>query len=133
MNVLRVPPAFFEVSYVAKRIPGSNDQDDLSLGANCQLFAYSLLRHFGKSIPPFRSSELFEDNTYTHQVQNFEPLDLMLYHHKKEAYGAHIGLYLGAGKVIHLAKALGKPEVRQHIDFNQLERCRYFIGAKRLL
>lgn len=51
MPFITIPARFFNVSYVSRRIPGVDSPSDLSLGANCQLFAYELLRHFGQKIP----------------------------------------------------------------------------------
>lgn len=130
--MLEIPDRFFHVKYVAARIPSVENPSDLSLGANCQLFAYEVLRHFGYSIPAFRSSNLWEDKIYTDAVNDFLPLDLMLYHDKSIAYGAHLGVYIGEGKVLHLAKSVGKPEIRPHVDFALIDQYAYFIGAKRL-
>lgn len=131
--MIQIPKKFFQVHYIAARIPGVEDPSNLDKGANCQLFAYEVLKHFGHVIPNFRSSDLWEDETCTVKVDVFLPLDLMLYHRKLESYGAHVGLYLGDGKVIHLAQTVGKPEVMDHDDFALQEKYAYFIGAKRLI
>ena len=130
--MIQIPKKFFHVSYVAARIPGVNNASDINAGANCQLFAYEILRYFGHTIPDFRSSDLWEDDTCTITVDEFLPLDLMLYHRKPESYGAHVGLYLGNGKVIHLAQSMGKPEIIDHADFALQDKYACFIGAKRL-
>jgi cell wall-associated NlpC family hydrolase len=131
-NVLEIPEAFFSTRYIATRIPGTKNCSDLSLGANCQLFAYQIVKYFGYSIPDFRSSDLWEDEHYTFKVDDFLPLDLMLYHHKADAYGAHVGVFLGDGKVVHLAQRVGQPEIIDHADFLLMDQYAYFIGAKRL-
>jgi cell wall-associated NlpC family hydrolase len=130
--MLEIPDKFFHVKYVAARIPSVENASDLRLGANCQLFVYEILRHFGHVIPAFRSSDLWGDEVYTCKVSDFCPLDLMLYHHKLGAYGAHLGVYIGKGKVLHLAQRAGKPEIMNHTDFASMRRYAYFIGAKRL-
>ena len=128
-----IPPAFLAVPYVGSRVPGTKNPGDLAAGANCQLFAYQLLRHFGRTIPDFRSSELWADESRTVRVDSFEPLDLMLYHEERKAWGAHVGLYLGEDRVIHLSKAVGRPAIWRHGDFAAQARYACFIGAKRLL
>lgn len=132
---MKIPAKFLSITYNPKQIPGS----ELSIfehGANCQLFAYHLLAHFGKVIPPLRSSDLWEDTQSTIVIteqDGFKPLDVMLYHSTDQAWGAHVGLFIGDGKVIHLSQELGHPEVRDHYSFSDVERYRYFIGAKRVL
>ncbi|HEU0030458.1 MAG TPA: NlpC/P60 family protein [Kofleriaceae bacterium] len=130
--MLAVPERFLDVAYVGARVPGVGDPDDLAAGANCQVFAYALLRHHGLVLPPFRSSELWDDDTYTARVTEFEPLDLMLYHDVPEAFGAHVGVYLGDGAVIHLSKQNGRPVIQPHASFAALPKYAYFIGAKRV-
>ena len=128
---VEIPQKFLTVCYNPKQIPGSN----LSIfehGANCQLFAYSLLEHFGYTIPPLRSSDLWADQKTTKNTHNFKPLDLMLYHYKPEAWGAHVGLYIGDGNVLHLSQDIGKPEMKYHQDFSLSDKYKFFIGAKRI-
>jgi len=96
------------------------------------LFAYELLRHFGKTLPPFRSSELWADKQYTLVVAQPDALDLMLYHSKPQAYGAHIGVYVGDGIIYHLSLSNGTPKFERHVDLLKQEKYRYFIGAKRV-
>ena len=104
----------------------------MKTGANCQRFVYELLRHFGREIPEFRSSELWRDRKYTIAAQNPAPMDIMLFNRSADPWGAHLGLYLGAGKVIHLSKAVGYPAIWRIGEFAGHERYRIFIGAKRL-
>ena len=44
MNQIKIPKAFLDVQYKSARIPGVENQSDLSLGANCQVFAYVILK-----------------------------------------------------------------------------------------
>ena len=55
---VKIPTELFQVEYKSHRIPGIDHQSDLSLGANCQLFAYELLRVNGLVAKNDRSSEL---------------------------------------------------------------------------
>lgn len=129
--MIMVPSAFMQVRYNGKQIPGSG-QPIFESGANCQLFAYTLLEKNGTSIPPFRSSELWTDNEHTSTVKGgFMPGDLMLYHDHPEAWGAHVGLYIGDNQVIHLSKENGLPEIIDHGQIQKNPRYTHFIGAKR--
>ncbi|MBT4836449.1 MAG: hypothetical protein HON94_03790 [Methylococcales bacterium] len=127
----QIPAEFFNVKYNGKQIPGS----DLSIyqsGSNCQLFAYSLLSHFGFEVPPFRSSNLWEDEKFTERVDSLQPLDVLLYHNKLSSWGAHVGLYLGNGQVVHLSVENEYPVIQSHDSMNEIKKYQYFIGAKRL-
>lgn len=131
--IIKVPEQFLLVKYAEARVPGVSNSEDLELGANCQLFAYQFLLYYGKWLPPFRSSELWEDTAFTSQVFTIEPLDLLLFNKEDKAWGAHMGVALGEGVVIHLSKEIGSPVVWTFAEFaNHLEYA-YFIGAKRVL
>lgn len=128
-----IPEKFINVHYNGKRIPEVDNPSDLILGANCQLYAYELLRHFGKHPPTLRSSELWSDQHYTVITDSYELLDLMLYNKTPVAYGAHVGVYIGEGKVLHLSYAIGHPVIQNHTALLAEEKYAYFIGAKRVL
>lgn len=133
---MKIPIDFLTIKYNPKQIPVDHLHHSIfEKGANCQLFAYELLRDCGKKIPPLRSSNLWEDteNTLVVDDSNFECLDLMLYHSEDNAWGAHVGVYIGKGLVLHLSQENGIPEVRRHESFSEIERYQYFIGAKRVL
>ena len=84
-----IPDRFKNVRYVSSRIPGCKDDSDLRLGANCQVFAYNLLRDFGLNPPNYRSSELWDDSEFSEVVIEFKPLDIMMYNDSTDSYGAH--------------------------------------------
>ena len=130
---IKISDHFFSVAYKSDRIPGLPDQSDLSLGANCQVFAYELLKCNGLEAGTHRSSELWADETYSEKVSAFKPLDLMLYSENGDSYGAHIGVYLGDGNVIHLSFNNGTAEIIAHTELLKSPKYRYFIGAKRIL
>lgn len=120
--------------YKGARIPGVENQQDLTLGANCQVYAYELLKEFGKEIPPLRSSDLWEDTIHTEKItKDFMLFDIMLYHYKTEAFGAHVGLYMGEGKVLHLSKGNDVPMIEMHESMLTQEKYIHFIGAKRII
>ena len=132
-QLVNIPPYFWDIPYEAAQYPGCPVQRDIRQGANCQRFAYELLDHFGKGLPPFRSSELWEDNTFTEMVEEeWEPLDLLLWNNKADAFGAHVGVYIGRNRVIHLSKSVGFPEIKEVVSFKEIPAYRIFIGAKRV-
>ncbi|MEU9116746.1 cell wall hydrolase, partial [Streptomyces sp. NPDC048483] len=83
----RLPEAFRNVSYSGARHPGAgapecplptgDAADGLAGGANCQRYAYAVLRHFGLRVPPLRSAELWADASATVRVGRPRPLDLV--------------------------------------------------------
>ena len=133
MSTISLPDKFLGVCYQPARIPGVEQQSNLELGANCQLYAYELLRYFGFDLPPFRSSELWADNKYTVEVKTPRELDLMLYHRKQQSYGAHVGIYFGDGKVLHLSREIGYPAIQPHEELLADPKYAYLIGIKRPL
>jgi hypothetical protein len=102
-------------------------------GANCQLFAYEVLEHFGLRAPPLRSGELWADRDSTVRVETAQPLDLLLFGATDDAYGAHIGVWAGAEEILHLCAEVGRPAVWGPADFAARERYRVVIGIKRVI
>ena len=141
--MLVLPPHFMTVRYDPARFPGAEGVRGVDGGANCQQFAYTVLRYFGYEIDDFRSSELWSDRTYTASVRPpFRPLDLLLWHRHADAWGAHVGIYVGrrdgvsAGGdeyAVHLAQAVGVPVIWSLSSFIVRPEYRCFIGAKRPL
>ena len=98
-----------------------------------QNFAYALLKHFGYEISPFRSSNLWEDTEETVIVTGeLRALDLLLFNRTSSPWGAHVALYLGGGKAIHLSKKESTAAIWPFAQFQMLAEYRIFIGAKRL-
>jgi len=128
---LQVPTEFMRVSYDYDRHPQSAEFD-LSLGANCQLWAYALLRYFGIIVPPFRSSQLWEDTEQSEVANEMKPLDLLLFNELEDSWGAHVAVYLGDGAVAHLSQENRLPEVCPLEAMLQIPKYRVFIGAKRM-
>ena len=133
MKTILIPENFFNTKYDASKYPGSGNCNGLENGANCQYFAYEILKYFGIIIPDFRSSDLWEDKIYTEVVEDLEPLDLLFFNADKDSYGAHIGVYVGENKVIHLSKEIGKPIIWDLEEFSKIPRYSCFIGAKRII
>jgi murein DD-endopeptidase / murein LD-carboxypeptidase len=58
---LKIPDQFLGVKYNSAHYPGAPGVNGVVGGANCQQYAYAILRYFGRQIPDFRSSDLWED------------------------------------------------------------------------
>ncbi|WP_436737467.1 hydrolase [Streptomyces sp. BBFR102] len=131
-----LPADLWTVPYAGSRYPGSpaaTARPGLALGANCQLYAYEVLRRFGRPLPPLRSAELWTDRTATRQVPHPGPLDLLLYNPDGTAYGAHVGIWMAEDSVLHLCREVGHPAVWQPADFAARPRYRHLVGVKRVL
>ena len=129
--MIDIPEHFMAVRYDGLRYPGAPGVSGVASGANCQQFAYELLRHFGFVVPDLRSSDLWEDTQHTSRVEKLEPFDLLLFSPDGQSYGAHVGVYLGEDKVIHLSKAAGIAELRDLAWFRNTPRYRVLLGGKR--
>ena len=128
---LEIPARFRNVPYNGSCYPGRSGLRGLRRGANCQHFAYELLRHFGFIVPNLRSSELWADRKLSSRVYRLRRLDLVLFNRKRASWGAHVGVYLGGGKVLHLCKAVRRPQVWRLDEFVAREEYRTMPGAKR--
>lgn len=124
-----IPAQFWEVPYNAQRVPAAGS--GLAGGANCQHFAYELLRRFGRTVEDLRSSELWASVASQRVEAPFEPLDLLLFNSGEDAYGAHVAVFAGEGTAIHLSKRLGRPAVWRIEQFLELPEYRVLIGGKR--
>ena len=129
---LPIPERFRRVRYAGARHPGAEGVVGLDGGANCQQFAYELLRHFGFAPPDYRSSELWEDEAHTEAVVGeLEPCDLLLFNRTSAARGAHVAVYLSGGLAIHLSRRAGVPVIWKVEDFGLRPEYACFVGAKR--
>ena len=100
-----IPAQFWRIKYDQDHDGGAPLLPSISESPNCQNFAYALLKHFGYEISPFRSSNLWEDTEETVIVTGeLRALDLLLFNRTSSPWGAHVALYLGGGKAIHLSK-----------------------------
>jgi cell wall-associated NlpC family hydrolase len=132
----QLPAAYWTVPYASSRFPGSSQVADLRRleeGANCQLFAYEVLRHFGLNPPDLRSSELWADTQATVRVSAARPLDLVLFNATDNAYGAHVGVWVNEGHVLHLCAEVGRPVVWEMTEFVKRQQYRVLIGIKRVV
>ncbi|MFD9330514.1 hydrolase [Streptomyces sp. NPDC060065] len=132
----RLPEWVWGTPYVGRRFPGSRavaEKPGLAEGANCQLFAYEVLRHWAFDVPAWRSSDLWDDTELTERVAHARPLDLALFNATDDAWGAHVGVVVGEGRVLHLSAETGRPVVWGMADFAIRDRYRTLIGFKRVL
>ena len=97
-------------------------------GANCQLYAYEFLREFGYMIPGFRSSDLWADTVHTVVSTRPEPFDLVLVNDNPDPWGAHVGIYLGHGAVLHLSQKFGVPAIESLESLMQKAEYRVETG-----
>ena len=134
--MIELPDSFWEVRYVGARYPGSPAvlaRPGLADGANCQLFAYEVLRHFGYDPPDLRSSELWDDTAATQQVAVPRALDLVLVNSSKDAWGAHVGVWVDEDQVLHLCAEAGKPALWTLGMFAARPSYRELVGYKRVI
>ncbi|WP_322619947.1 hydrolase [Streptomyces acidicola] len=129
-----IPETWWSTPYAGARFPGARsvkENPGLVAGANCQLFAYEVLRLYGIDVPAWRSSELWDDTGRTVRVSEAEPLDLALFNATENAWGAHVGVVVGERRVLHLSAEVGHPAVWSMADFAARDRYRNLIGFKR--
>lgn len=128
-----IPAHFWHLEYDQNHDRNSPILPSILQSPNCQNFAYALLQHFGYSISPFRSSDLWVDTKETLVVTDeLAALDLLLFNRTSNPWGAHVALHLGKGAAIHLCKKESKPVIWSFPEFQTLPEYRTFIGAKRL-
>ncbi|MFT3851947.1 MAG: hypothetical protein QM733_04310 [Ilumatobacteraceae bacterium] len=127
----RLPLDLFAVVYDGRMVPGQRTDIGLAEGANCQRFAYAVLQHFGFCVPPWRSSELWDDTELSEVADRAEPLDLALFARTGDPWGAHVGVVVDDDRVLHLCAEVGRPTVWGFAKFADRARYRTRIGFKR--
>lgn len=130
---IKIPERFYEVRYNHQRYPGAPGVQGLIGGANCQQYAYEFLRAFDYQVPDFRSSDLWADTVNTVVSKCAEPFDLVFVHNKPDPWGAHVGVYLGNGLVLHLSQKIGAPAIEPLRLLTQRAEYCCLIGFKRIL
>jgi lipoprotein Spr len=130
-SIVTVPRNYMRVRYAGAHHPRARPRSIFREGANCQLFVFELLKHFGYEIAPMRSSELWADGRFTRRVLNMRPLDILMFNRDRSGWGAHLALYLGEGRAIHLSKQVGRPAVWEVTEFSRHEKYRTLVGIKR--
>ena len=128
-----IPNHLWDVRYNSDHFPGAPNVRGVDGGANCQQYAYTVLRHFGFVVPDFRSSDLWEDLLHTRTAPNPTPFDLVLVHNRPESYGAHVGVYVGHDLVLHLSRQIDAPAIETLSEIQSREQHRYLVGFKTVL
>ena len=117
------PSWLWSVPYDGSCHPGAPDPALITSGANCQRYAFAVLERFGRTVPPFRSSELWEDRTVTTPVRGTPaPLDVVFFNSSPRPWGAHIALLMAEGQLLHLSREVGRPAVWTWEEFAVRER-----------
>ena len=128
-----IPDRFWKIPYDTTHDPDSATLGGIETGANCQNFAYELLRHFGRQVPYLRSSNLWDDTEHTIFVDEYQPLDLLLFNPTDNAWGAHVAVYVGNDRAIHLSRRIGLAAVWPLAQFATHPEYRILLGGKRAL
>jgi lipoprotein Spr len=128
-----IPDRFWKIPYDTAHDPDSATLLGIETGANCQNFAYELLRHFGRHVPNLRSSNLWDDTEHTVVAGTYQPLDLLLFGRTRKAWGGHVAVYVGDDRAIHLSRRVGIAAVWTLAQFTADPEYRVLIGAKRAL
>lgn len=131
MNIY-IPIDFFHIKYNESNSPLHQKGNIFRTGANCQLFVYTFLHHFGSPFLTFRSSDLWHDRVYTRKVKKMKMFDLILFNKTNDPYGAHVGVCIGENKIFHLLKQVSYPTVWEISEFKKYDKYKIVIGIKRL-
>jgi len=132
LSPINIPERFQKVLYDHKRYPGAPGLQGVARGANCQRYAYEFVRAFGFVIPDYRSSELWADTAHSKFSKRPKRFDLVLVHNVPEVWGAHVGVYLGNGHVLHLSKKIGAPAIESLQSMMRRAQYRFLLGFKRV-
>ena len=127
-----IPEWMMNIVYSGRIIPNNTKHDIIKTGANCQVFAFQILRDHDFYVPEYRSSELWADSEFSIVVKkDYEPLDILFFHKDEIAYGAHLAVYLGENKAIHLCKRVGLPVIWDMGVFFKYPEYQILLGGKR--
>lgn len=126
-----LPAWIWDVPYDGARHPRTATVDSARDGANCQLFAYAVLRVVGFEMGSHRSDELWDDTLDTAHVDDERLWDLVLVNRTPDAFGAHVGVDLGDRRVLHLCAEVGRPVVWTLDELTSRDRYAVLIGRKR--
>lgn len=132
INNISIPSWLMDISYNGRIIPNGTTHNMAKTGANCQVFAFYLLRSHDLIVPEYRSSELWADTEFSTLISdNFQPLDMLFFHKTPNSYGAHVAVYIGNNQAIHLSKQEGKPVIWEMDVFFQCPKYQFLLGGKR--
>jgi hypothetical protein len=128
---IKIPKWILEIIYNPKIFPNWEVHDYVKDGANCQVFAYEILKFNWKKVPDLRSSEMWADNKISFEVHDFEKLDLIFFNNSTESYWAHVWLYIWNNKVIHNTNKTWWVEIWDLEEFRKYEDYQFILWWKR--
>lgn len=120
-----------DIKYNPKIFPNWEVHDYIKNGANCQVYAYEILRLNWKNVPDLRSSEMWEDNKFSEKVKSVKILDLLFFNKNNEAWWSHVWLYIWNNKVIHNTNKTGWVEIWDLEEFKKYEDYKILLWWKR--
>lgn len=130
---IKLPDWFMDIIYNPKIFPNWELHDCKKNGANCQVYAYEILRLNWKNVPDLRSSEMWVDNKFSFEVHNYEELDLIFFNNSSESYWAHVWLYIWDNKVLHNTNKTGWVEIWNLEQFKNYEDYQFILWWKRFI
>jgi len=101
-------------------------------GATCHRYAYAVLGLLDRPVPPLWSDELWAHDFAHVGLDDVEPADLVLFSADGGAFGAHVALAAGGGRLLHLCAEVGRPTLWTWADFAARERYRTVVGLVRV-
>ena len=132
-NGIVFPYWYMDIPYNSKVIPNWMIHDIQLSWANCQVYAYEILRYNTIFVPDFRSRELWDDSEYSRVIPSeFEPLDILFFNKTNDPWGAHLGVYIWNNKVLHNSKDIWFPTIFDIEDFKKIHSYSCFLWGKRL-
>ena len=130
---IKLPPWYMDIKYNPKIIPYWICHDIQLSWANCQVYAYEILRFNDLFVPDLRSSELWSDSKDSTTISdNYELLDILFSNENNDSWGAHLGLYIWENKVLHNSKDIWWPAIFDIWDFTKINKYSCFLWGKRL-
>lgn len=130
---IKIPNWIMDIKYNSKIFPNWKKHDFIKNWANCQVYAYELLRFNWKIVPDLRSSELWKDTEYSVEVIDYKPLDLLFFNNTNKSWWAHVGLYIWNNKVLHNTNKIWKPVIWGLDFFGKYDEYRILLWGKRFI
>ena len=129
--MINFPEWAMDICYNAKIFPNGEKHDFIQKWANCQVYAYELLRFNWKKIPDLRSSEMWEDVDFSSKVFEYEPWDLLFFNNTDTAWWAHVGVHIWNNKVLHNSLKIWKPVIWDIDYFKKYDEYTILLWWKR--
>ena len=130
---IKIPNWIMDIKYNSKVFPNWEKHDYILNWANCQVYAYEILRYNWKHVPDLRSSEMWEDINYSKKVNKYTPLDLLFFNKNAESWWAHVWLYIWNNKVIHNTNKTWWVEIWDLELFKEYDEYKVLLWWKRFI